>query len=118
MNVNNLIINTLSTLTYPVEFNVYKPPPGSTPNTIYFTFNYEDERAETFADNEPQIDVAYLQIHLFTPSGFNFMTLKKRVRAKLFKAGFTYPNITTLYEDEKNHLIFQCEIEGQSETED
>jgi len=115
MNVNSLIINTISPLGYPVVPSKYT---GTNPT--YIVFNYVDDRDEVFADNEPIIDIAYMQIHLFCPVTFNFHTLKKQIRSKLFKAGFSYPQITTLYEDEtsKNHIVFECEIEGKSETEE
>jgi hypothetical protein len=94
--------------------NVYK---GTA--TTYIVFNYEDDRATEYEDNEPKSDTAYLQIHLFCPGDFNYNTLKKQIRSKLYLAGFSYPQISSFYEDDtdKNHLIFQCQIEGQSERE-
>lgn len=113
MNVNKLIIDTLSPLVPDVVPMAYT---GT--NDTYITFNYEDDRGEVFADDEPLIDIAYLQIHLFCSGNFN--TLKKQIRSKLFGAGFSYPAITTLYEEDtkKYHIIFQCSIEGNSETEE
>ena len=115
MNVNGLISNALKSLGHPVYPDKYT----GTAET-YIIFNYEDDRGEVFADDEPEIDKAYLQIHLFCPGNFNYMTLKKQIRSKLFRAGFSYPSITSLYEKDtdKNHIIFQCEIEGESETEE
>lgn len=115
MNVNKLIIDTLKPFVADVV-----PTKYTGTNTTYIVFNYEDDRAKLFADDKPIIDVAYMQIHLFCPRTFNFQNLKKQVRSALFKAGFSYPSIQTFYEDdtETNHIVFQCEIEGQSEVEE
>lgn len=115
MNVNSLIINTLSPLVPDVVPNKYT---GTA--TTYIVFNCEDDRGEVFADNMPITDVVYLMIHLFCPMSFNYHTLKKQIRSRLFKAGFSYPTIQIFYEEDTqmNHIVFQCEIEGNSETEE
>lgn len=114
MNVNNIITKALSPLGYPVEPITYTGK-----EKIYITFNYSDERAEMFEDNKPIIDIAFMQIHLYIPFELNYMTLKKQIRAKLFHAGFSYPEITIIPDDEQkiNHLIFECETSGLSESE-
>jgi len=114
MNVNKLIIDTLTPTGYVPNFGTYK---GTL--STYITFNYADDRAVSYADDEPQIDVASVQIHLFIPRTIPYSTLKKQIRSKLFKAGFTYPVITILEENdtEKFHIIFECEIEGNTESE-
>lgn len=120
MNVNKLIKDTLQ----PLIPNVNTLLPTVSPNVYtgtektYITFNYEDDRAIDFADDTPQTDIATIMIHLFTPT--NYMALKKQIRLKLFQAGFSYPSITEFYETDTklNHIVFQCEIEGQSESEE
>lgn len=115
MDVNALIISTLSSIGYPVAFPVYN---GTA--TTYITFNYEDDRAIEYADDAPTIDAAFLQVHLFMPDTFDFMAVKKQIRAKLFKAGFTYPVVTSFYESDTktNHIVFQCSIAGSPESEE
>ncbi|MEL7568952.1 MAG: hypothetical protein AAGU14_00145 [Eubacteriaceae bacterium] len=115
MNVNKLIDDTLSPLGYPVDYISYA---GSADR--YFTYNYADDRAELYADNEPINDVAYMQIHFFSPKTFNHMQVKKQVRKSLYNAGFSYPRISSFYEDDTgmNHLVFECEIEGISDIEE
>ncbi len=114
MNVNPIIINALNPEGLPVT-------PGHYTGTEdkYYSFNYEDDRGVVFSDNEPQIDVASIQVHLFVPLDYNHIQLKKRTRARLFKAGFSYPVITEFIEKdtEKRHIIFQCEIDEPSESE-
>jgi hypothetical protein len=115
MNVNSTIVSALSPAGYPVE-------PGHCTGTAktYYTFNYADNRGEIFADDEPQIDIASLQVHFFCPGNFNYKTVLKQTRSRLFKAGFSYPVITEDYEDETdtNHIIFECSIDGAPETEE
>lgn len=115
MNVNENIIAALSPLGYPVEPSIYTGKSDK-----YFRFNYVDDRGEVFADDTPQIDRAYLQIHFFCPQSFNYMTLKKQARSKLFKAGFSYPSIAETDENDtgKHHIIFETDIDGESETEE
>ncbi len=115
MNVNNLIIESLSPLGHPVVPTVYTGK-----EKIYITFNYADDRGEIFTDNKPVIDIAYMQIHLFSPENFNNMALKKKIRVKLLEVGFTYPHIVSQYEADMkiNHIIFECEIAGKAESEE
>lgn len=121
MNVNSLITGALQPLmpnpdikTPTVAFGMYR---GA--ETTYINFNYANDSAILYADNEPYLDVASVQVHLFIPRTVNHMTLKKQIRSKLFKAGFTYPVVTTLEENDtdKFHIVFECEIEGNSESE-
>lgn len=115
MNENKLVIDTLSPLGYPVAFIKYKPATGETPSDKYFTFNFADDRGINFADNAPQNEIVSMQIHFFAPLKFNHTVLKKEIRKKLFDAGFTYPAITTLTEEDNEivHLVFECEIESE-----
>jgi hypothetical protein len=111
--VNKLIIATLSPLGIPIEAAPY------TGNELtYVIFNKADDIGVVFADDEPQIDQVSMQIHLFTP--LNYLTLKKQIRSKLFKAGFTYPQVQERYEEDAktNHVVFECQIETSTESEE
>lgn len=83
----------------------------------YIVFNIADSRGQIFADNKPKIDATTMQIHYFCPAGSNYYSDKAFIRKALFDAGFTYPQITELYEEEtkKMHLVFECEIFEPSE---
>lgn len=115
MNVNKLIIDTLSPLGYPVAYIKYKPYTGEPVSDKYFTFNYADDRGINFADDVPQHEIAYMQIHFFAPLKFPHTALRKDIRKRLFSAGFTYPTIVTLTEEDNEiiHLVFECEIESE-----
>lgn len=86
----------------------------------YFTFNYADDRASDFGDNEPIHVVAYMQIHYFCPVKKDHLKLKKEVRKALMEAGFTYPVVidATVSGDEERHLVFECSIENEDELEE
>lgn len=86
----------------------------------YFTFNYADDRASDFGDNEPINVVAYMQIHYFCPVKKDYLNLKKKVRRALMEVGFTYPTVTDATEpgDEERHLVFECSIENEDELEE
>jgi len=110
MNVNQLIINTLSPLDIPIEPDVYT---GDSDKWI--TFNYADDRGGLFADDGPTCDIVSMQIHLFTPLDFDYLNLKETIRSLLYIAGFSYAKISTIYEDDTKlrHTIFECEKESE-----
>lgn len=114
MNVNKLIIDTLKPLVPDVEPDDYEGE-----NTTYITFNYADDRAVLFGNDEPLIDEVDMQIHLFCPHSFNVKNLKKQIRLALFGAGFTYPIITEFYEKDTKttHIIYECSMSGATERE-
>ena len=117
MNVNKLIIDTLSPIGYPVAYIKYTPFSGETPSNKYITFNFADDRGINFADDVPQSGLISVQIHFFAPLNFNHIAIKKDIRVRLFNAGFTYPEIITLTENDNGiiHLVYECEIEVESE---
>jgi hypothetical protein len=116
MNVNSTIMNALLPLGYPVCQGHYTGVEDT-----YIVFNYADDRGMTFADDAPEDDVVSIQVHLFCLGKFDYRKLKKLIRVKLFNAGFSYPSIPLdTYESntDKNHIVFECEIDGDSETEE
>ena len=86
-------------------------------STKYVVFNLVDSRGEVFSDDKPKIDATAMQIHFFCPSTYNYHSDKARIRKALFDAGFTYPQITTIYEEVTKmlHIVFECEISEYSE---
>lgn len=79
----------------------------------WITYNFSDDFGTDFADDVPQETIHQVQVHLFLPITENFLKLQQQIREKLFDAGFTYPEITVLTEDETKirHIIFECETE-------
>lgn len=113
MSVNSKIIQAVNPYVSACVFGAYT---GEDETYCYFIFPQDDVALS--GDNEAKIDRVAVQLHLFTP--LNYLTLKKQIRASLLKAGFTYPNVTCLYETETklNHIIFECDILYASETEE
>ncbi len=104
MNINSIIVDTLK----PIVPNVY-PLSYEGESREYITFNRSNDVGINFADDEPEDNQIDVMIHLFTPN--NTKPYEKKIRKALFKAGFTYPEITMeQYEDSKrlNHITFEC----------
>ena len=111
MTVNEIIIKALNTLGIPITADFFGEG-----NEEYITFNYADDRAEVFGDDQPLNAVAYMQIHYFLPAAKDYISTKKRIRKLLHEAGFTYPEVTELTDGKTNrHIIFECEIENIDE---
>ena len=76
----------------------------------YIVFNYSEYPLE-FADDEPQ-EVGYsIQVHLFMPLKVNPNTKKESIKTALFSAGFTYPSIQDVTENERQHYAFMSTYE-------
>jgi hypothetical protein len=114
MTVNEKIIQALSPVGIPVTPDFFGEGADE-----YFTFNYADDQAEEFGDDEPLQVTAYMQIHYFGPLSGNYLQLKKKVRKALLDAGFTYPEVTDAsdLEDGIRHLVFECSIDNEDELE-
>lgn len=116
MNVNPIIINTLSPLSMPVCPDVYIPEnEGELPHDEYITFNYVDERPTSYADGEPLEEEVTIQVHFFTK--FDPTEKKKQIRKLLRTAGFIILEIMQLYEDDTKmtHVIFTVWKDGNYE---
>lgn len=115
MTVNEKIRNALAGFALPVTADFFGGGEEE-----YVTFNYADDRAAAFADDVPILVEADLQIHYFLPADKNYLKNKKEIRKALFGAGFTYPAVTEFTEPDSNvrHIIFECRIENDDETED
>lgn len=100
----------LSFTKLPCSLNAY----DGTEDT-YFVLNV-DTHADNFADDAPQHDRHLVQVHLFAPFTRNTMLLRKQVRAALFAAGCTYPDVTDASESVRaadgteQHVVFECEL--------
>lgn len=111
MNINQKIIDTLSTLGLPVKESIYT---GNEEKWI--VFNYADDRGDAYANDAPTVEVVTMHIHLYVPLVFNYPKMKKDIRSLLFEAGFSYATVSTEIETDTRlrHLIFECEyVEGR-----
>lgn len=115
MTVNKRIIDALNPLGIPVTADFFGDG-----GEEYITFNYVTDKGALYADDEPEADVAEMQVHYFLPATKNYLENKKKIRKALLEAGFTWPDVTVLMEpDQKTrHLTFECEIENEEELEE
>lgn len=78
MNVNNILMGLKDVTGLPVAPDVYT---GTAKKWI--TFTYEDERPAISADDEVKGDTAYIQVQLYTPVEFDYLTLKAQIKEYL-----------------------------------
>lgn len=111
--MNSLIVTVLSQFISKDDIKFLK---YSGTSDTYAVFNCSDERGINFADDEPEDIENSVQIHIFTKSPAVYKKFKNAVREALFKAGFSYPAITEMYENETKyyHVVYECEfVEGR-----
>jgi len=94
MNLNELLIKLLSVTGLPVEQDEYDGDGDK-----YIVFIYEDEKPETYGDDEVTADTVYLQIQLITPKEFDYFSLKKQIRSLLEEADFIVTSIQSFLGD-------------------
>lgn len=78
--------------------------------TEYITFNYTEYPLE-FADNAPQTIGYSVQVHYFCPLNKNPNTIKDNIQNSLFSAGFSYPHIQDVTDEDGQHYVFETELE-------
>lgn len=102
------IVEAVKPFGLPYAESVYK---GNASKWI--VYNYADIYGEVFGDDEPDIIVNSVQVHLYLPVNEPFNELMKRIRKALHAQGFTWPEIPSIdIEDEKlRHITFECDIE-------
>lgn len=107
MTINQTIKKALEPFGYPVKPDLYTGPEKK-----WITFNEADNRAVMHGNNRPLGDLVSMQIHFFLPLTENYLKERREIRKALLNAGFTYPVITMLTEDDTGyrHIIFECEI--------
>lgn len=91
MNINSLIISTLSSLGYPVKEDIYEGTGDK-----YIVFTYEDENPSSWGDNSVLSDTAYIQLQFICPKNFNYHTTKTQIRNLLEASGFIVTNIQSM----------------------
>ncbi len=82
-----------------------KPSQEDEPKT-YFVFNYSTF-GTGYADDDPTGEVFIVQVHLFAPLAANLTSLKKRTKAALHGAGFTWPETVDASDEKSRHIVFE-----------
>lgn len=111
--LNELIIDTLSGLNIDVSQDLYTGKKNK-----YIVFTYEDENGELYANDQPEKNHVWVQIHLYLSHNEDYRQLKKEIRSRLFEVGFSYAQITinTVETETKlRHICFRTEYVTESE---
>ena len=87
---------------------IVKPNVHSGSETEYIVFNYSEYPLE-FADNAPKMIGYSVQVHYFCPMNKNPNTIKNNIQNALFTAGFSYPSIQDVTDEEGQHYVFLTE---------
>ena len=79
------------------------------------TYNLAEQYGELFGDDAPGEVIDSVQVHLFVATNQNYLGLMRDIRDGLFDYGFTWPDITTLFESDQKlrHIVFETSIEGE-----
>lgn len=72
----------------------------------YFVFNYSTF-GSGYADNDPTAEIFLIQVHLFAPLGTNLTRIKRKTKAALHEAGFTWPETVDASDEEGRHIVFE-----------
>ena len=112
MNVNQILesaLNPICANVWPITCLDDNGPAES------ITYNPEYEAAGTYADDQDQGWIHYMQVHFFTKK--NYIKKRREIRQALRQAGFLVTEIATSYERESRyyHLTFSCYIEESEE---
>lgn len=116
MTINQRIIQAVTQVVEICVPDLYEPGENEPVAEVYCTFNYSS-RGGLFSDDIPSFDIYMVQVHLFAPFGWNSLDTRKRIKARLFEAGFTWPTEVDAGNEYKTddaqtqHVVFECEIE-------
>ena len=89
------------------------------PADDYILYDIVDDRGADYGDGRPNTTIVSVMVHHYMPLNKNYLDFKKRERAALFKAGFTYPSVDVITDRKEGyrHLVYECEIEDEDEVE-
>lgn len=104
MTIDQRIRTALLPSGFDVENAVY-----SGKHDTYYVFNYTTF-GDMFADDEPDVEKFFIQVHLFCPLDLNISSLKLDTKQRLFAAGMTWPVMTDASDQNARHIVFECEI--------
>lgn len=103
MSINPIIIAALKPTGYEIV-----PDMRKVAGPVGFAFNYWTS-GDAYGDDAPQQEIYHVQVHLFCPSSFDSVVLRKQTKALLFAADFTFPQMTDSSDKDGQHWVFECE---------
>lgn len=115
------VIKTLRTCLMQTGWTVRQdayPDEGKQRADRYIIYNLSSQNASGFADDMPMEDISYVQVHIYLPLNINPKLIKKEVKSRLFKAGFSYPRLVLDTREEDagmRHICFETNITEKTE---
>lgn len=82
----------------------------------YIAFSYS-ERGGAFGDDTADVLLYELSLHWYLPKGVNPNRKKRLLRDALEGIGFTTPEILNASDEDGQHFVFECRIEGGTDGE-
>ena len=105
-------LNSLLAPVLPVETGVFSNPAPDE----YLVLTPLADYYELFADNQPLVDVAQVQISIFTKG--NYLAIKKQITKLLLASEFTITDRRYLgHEDETSYHHYVIDVEKNYESE-
>lgn len=92
----------------PVEHGIYT---GKA--TRYYTFVYTT-LPQDFGDDEPGYERYLVTIHFSCPLKYDSVERVRQTKRALFDAGFTWPEVTDLSDENGQLYAIECEIEAEA----
>ena len=106
--VDSMIATALSGLGFPVwnavKENEHQRQADEEP--VYYVFNYSSFGVG-YADDEPTGELSIIQVHLHAPLAMNLTPLKRKTKAALHAAGFTWPELADASDENGRHIVFE-----------
>ena len=99
------IIRALEGFGDPIENGVH-----TSTKDRYYVF-YVSRFGTHYADDEPQFQVASVQIHFFAPLDENISRYIRDTKMALKDAGFLWPRTVDASDKDARHIVFETEIE-------
>ena len=105
MTVNEILVQALDPLGIPLYPDVYLGE-----DAAYFVFTYSSV-GDAFADDRPGVERHLISLHYYGPLAGNPLRLIDDAKRALFQAGTTWPQTTHLSDENRRHIVLECEIE-------
>ncbi len=85
----------------------------------YFVYDITDDRGDDWGDDIPDKIHYWVRLKFYYPQGENQNSIKKEVRRRLHRAGFSYPRIleVSFPEDGIDGIEWTCDYVVESEEE-
>lgn len=117
MTVEEKIVSALAPFGDPVEAALLYAAARDLPPR-YYTFACSSSGGD-FGDDEPGCEVWRVAVHYFAPlCNEDIPRRVKQTKLALRRAGFTWPSSVDASDQDGRHIVFECEIAAEVESDD